>query len=194
MQSTNKPSGSAPRDEAWLEALFTSCHGAIHAYAMRRAPEDADDIVSEVFSVAWRKREAVPEPPLPWLYAVASREVLHVRRSYQRRHDLGTRVAAFGDRAAPNETDAATDRIAAHDPVSRAMRHLTESDAEILRLWAWEQLEPVEIATVLGITGVTARVRLHRAQRRLRAVLDDAPAPRQADHPITRLAMESSHE
>ena len=42
---------------------------------------------------------------------------------------------------------------------------------EILRLWAWEQLEPSEIAVVLDISTVTARVRLHRARRRLESHL-----------------------
>lgn len=198
MQPTTQTSRRATRDEAWFERLFTEHHGAIHAYAMRRSPGDADDIVSEVFTVAWRKREAVPEASLPWLYGVASREVLHAKRSHQRRHDLSVQAARYGERAAPNEADAVTDRIAAEDPVSRALRRLSVSDAEILQLWAWEQLEPVEIATVLGITGINARVRLHRAQRRLRAALEEAPAPhtpqQPAETPTTRLAMESGHE
>ncbi len=37
-------------------------------------------------------------------------------------------------------------------------------EADLLRLWAWEQLGPGEIAAVLGITPNAASIRLHRAR------------------------------
>jgi RNA polymerase sigma-70 factor (ECF subfamily) len=55
--------------------------------------------------------------------------------------------------------------------VAAALDDLSESDAELLRLWAWEQLEPTEIAAVLGCSPGTARTRMHRAKARLRAAL-----------------------
>ncbi len=63
------------------------------------------------------------------------------------------------------------DATAAHDVVSAALDDLSESDAELLRLWAWEQLEPAEIAEVLGCSPGTARTRMHRARARLREAL-----------------------
>ncbi|MGA8246093.1 MAG: sigma factor-like helix-turn-helix DNA-binding protein, partial [Nocardioides sp.] len=45
---------------------------------------------------------------------------------------------------------------------------------ELLRLWAWEQLTPSEIATVLGTTPNAVGIRLHRAKERLRAELRKA--------------------
>jgi RNA polymerase sigma-70 factor (ECF subfamily) len=36
----------------------------------------------------------------------------------------------------------------------------------VLRLWAWDELEPRQLATVLGISANAAAVRLHRARRR----------------------------
>jgi RNA polymerase sigma-70 factor (ECF subfamily) len=47
----------------------------------------------------------------------------------------------------------------------------------VLLLAAWEQLEPAEIATVLGITRTAARSRLHRARVRLREQLGDDAEP-----------------
>ena len=41
----------------------------------------------------------------------------------------------------------------------------------MLRLWAWEDLRPQEIAVVLGITANAASIRLHRAKGRLAAEL-----------------------
>jgi RNA polymerase sigma-70 factor (ECF subfamily) len=52
---------------------------------------------------------------------------------------------------------------------------LSAADAEVLRLWAWEELAPREIALVLGITPNAASIRLHRAKARLRARLEADP-------------------
>ena len=159
----NRPSGDTPRDEAWLEDLFRRHHAAVRTYCTRRLGAAGDDVVSEVFAVAWRKREVVPERPLPWLYAVAAREVLHLQRSEGRRAGHEGRAAARRD----ERTDPfaqVDDRLSAQAPISAAMARLRPADAEILRLWAWEELSPTEIAVVLGVSATTARVRLHRAR------------------------------
>ncbi|MDQ4052872.1 MAG: sigma-70 family RNA polymerase sigma factor, partial [Actinomycetota bacterium] len=57
--------------------------------------------------------------------------------------------------------------------LAEALAALPGTDAELLRLWAWEQLSPSEIAEVLEITANAASVRLHRAKEKLRAQLDD---------------------
>ena len=51
------------------------------------------------------------------------------------------------------------------------MARLSEIDREILRLVGWEQLTVAEAAIVLGSTRTAAKVRLHRARRRLAALL-----------------------
>lgn len=137
---------------------------------MRRLGGAGDDVVSEVFAVAWRKRDAVPDRPLPWLYAVAARELLHLQRSEGRRAGHEGRAAARRD----ERTDpfvAVDDRLSSQAPISIAMSRLRTADGEILRLWAWEELSATEIAVVLGISAATARVRLHRARLRLKAQL-----------------------
>jgi len=164
--------GTSPtRDERWFEELFRRHHAAVHAYVFRRVPGDGDDLVAEVFTIAWRKREQVPDAALPWLYGVAAREVLHAHRATSRQRSLALRLAADADLAAPDASDESAARISAEGLVTRALARLAAADAEVLRLWAWEQLEPAEIATVLGTSSVAARVRLHRARKRLEAVL-----------------------
>jgi RNA polymerase sigma-70 factor, ECF subfamily len=159
------------RDDQWFEALFTRFHGQVRAYASRRAPQDADDIVADVFAVAWRKRQDVPESALPWLYAVAAREMLHTFRAHDRRDRLSARLQATTSLVHPDPAEQIAGRLDAQAPVTRALALLSEPDAEVLRLWAWEHLEPAEIATVLGISSVASRVRLHRARRRLESIL-----------------------
>lgn len=65
--------------------------------------------------------------------------------------------------------------------LSAAFARLGEADREVLALEAWEGLRGDGIAAVLGCTPGAARVRLHRARRRLAAALSaadlDRPAP-----------------
>jgi predicted DNA-binding protein (UPF0251 family) len=53
--------------------------------------------------------------------------------------------------------------------IRAVLGRLGSEDQEILRLAGWEELTSGEIATVLGISPIAARSRLHRARRRLRA-------------------------
>lgn len=156
------------RDEAWFTQLFRAHSTQIRGYAMRRSPESADDVVSRVFTTAWRRREQVPDPPLPWLYGVASRELHHVYRTEQRVVRLTERVSGATELATQDGTDDVVSAISARGPVLQALAQLSDQDAELLRLWAWEHLEPAEIAVVLGLTPIAVRTRLLRARRRLR--------------------------
>jgi hypothetical protein len=52
------------------------------------------------------------------------------------------------------------------------MQQLSPSDREVLRLAAWEELTPVELATAVGCSTSAAKTRLHRARRRLEHKLD----------------------
>lgn len=183
-------------DEAWFTALYVRHAGAIRAYAARRAPDEADDLVAEVFSTAWRLRHRVPpddDGARLWLYASARHTVLHVHRSAMRRARLAARARHdVTTAAAPDRLDeSVTDRVSAQARVRQAMTRLNGRDAEILRLWAWEGLGPADLASVLGCTQVAARVRLHRAQRRIAALLEltsvaDLMPDRTADPPSTR--------
>jgi RNA polymerase sigma-70 factor (ECF subfamily) len=52
-----------------------------------------------------------------------------------------------------------------------ALTALRPEDQEILRLAAWEDLGPAEIAIVLGCSANAAALRLSRARKRLRDLL-----------------------
>jgi len=53
------------------------------------------------------------------------------------------------------------------DELAAALSTLPAADQEIIRLWAWEQLEPREIAEILGSTANAVSLRLSRAKKKL---------------------------
>ena len=83
---------------ARFEALFAAHQRDILAYAMRRSGTitDAEDVAAKTFAIAWRKLAAIPEEPLPWLYATARRVLAN-----QRRGDRGWPVAGAGVASGP---------------------------------------------------------------------------------------------
>ena len=150
------------RDREWLTQLYEEHSDAVFRYAARRqsSREDAEDVLVEVYTVAWRRRTVVPEQALPWLYRTAANTIAHVVRGDTRRGRLQARLTAV----TPLHVE---DHLPDPD-LSSALQRLAPGDAEILRLWAWEGLEPHEIALVLDTSPGTARTRLSRAKARLR--------------------------
>jgi len=171
------PSVAPTRDEAWFDDLFRTHHRVVLAFARRRVPDQADDVVAEVFAVAWRRRDEVPPDPLPWLYRTAGNHVLHARRGDARRSR--TVAAAAARHGVEPAADDLGDRVAAtldsRALIRGALGSLRDADQEILRLWAWEGLEVAQIAYVLGRSRGATRVRLHRALRRLRDAALESP-------------------
>jgi RNA polymerase sigma-70 factor (ECF subfamily) len=156
-------------DEERFRALYEAHAGALTAYAMRRVPEESvDDVVAETFVVAWRRLDEVPRDALPWLYGVARRAAANRLRGQRRQAELLDRIRGHARRPPWAEDVAAT-------PVLDSLRRLRPGDREILMLVGWEGLDTQELAVALGCTPVAARVRLHRARRRLEQELAGAP-------------------
>jgi len=154
-------------------AVFDACYAPLQAYARRRtAPADADDLVAEVLTVAWRRLDDIPAgAELPWLYGVARRVLANQRRAAGRRSRLADRLAGAAERAPAGGPDR-------YDEVLAALARLRSDDREVLRLAAWEGLGPADLAIVLGCSTNAAALRLSRARRRLRAQLTGTAASR----------------
>ena len=93
-------------------------------YARRRTCEAiADDMAAETFAVAWRRADAIPADPLPWLIGVARRVLATQRRSGARQHRLAQRL-----RAVPVEHEVPT----VEGRVGDALTRLSETDREAI--------------------------------------------------------------
>jgi RNA polymerase sigma factor (sigma-70 family) len=168
------PAGSrptAPGDR--FESLFEAHHRALLAYAARRLPSltDAEDVVADVFLVAWRRLEDVPagDAALSWLYGVARKTIGNQRRGIARRANLRERLEQTAERPAAALPPAV-------EPALEAFARLSADDQELLRLVAWEELSHAEIAEVLGTTANAVAIRLHRARGRFEQAMVKGPS------------------
>ena len=156
--------------------MYREHGGAVRRYVRRRwDAQSTDDVVADVFVVAWRRLPEIPEDPLPWLLGVARRVLANRRRGADRERSLHERMRWQRPSAgAPAEADRPT------GDVWKALGSLSEGDREVLLLVAWEGLAPARAARVLGIGANTFAVRLYRARRRFRRALAAASsAPEQ---------------
>jgi RNA polymerase sigma-70 factor (ECF subfamily) len=162
-----------------FESCFREHYVRLLAFALRRVSgrEVAEDVVADTFAVAWRRRDCIPEVPLPWLYAIAANVIAEEYRSARRGHDLGLRLLHEAGEGAPGNDPA--EAIVRRDSFAAAFAGLTEQEREVLRLVAWDGLNVTEAARVLGCSSGAFRVRLHRARRKLAGRLD---AARPIDH------------
>jgi RNA polymerase sigma-70 factor (ECF subfamily) len=177
------PDRQDDRQRARFEQMYQHTRVPILGYLARRSesPEDAADLLAEVYLIAWRRIDDVPSGDRTrlWLYGVARR----VLANHHRRTHTETGLAAALQtslRSSPRELGepGATDPRA--ESVPQALARLNADDRELLTLSAWEGLTPVQIAVVLRQPASVVRVRLHRARARLRTELEATPAPHPA--------------
>jgi len=155
-----------------FEHCFRDHYAQLLAFAMRRVSgrEIAEDVVADAFAVAWRRRDRIPNPALPWLYAIAAHVIANQYRSTRRRHSLDARLAHETGAVAP-ESDPA-ESLGRRDAFSAAFALLAEPEREVLRLVAWDGLDTSDAAQVFGCSPGAFRVRLHRARRKLAKQLE----------------------
>ena len=165
---TVNPRPVDPRAVVRFEALYALARDPMSRYLARRAtPDVIEDLFAEVMTIAWRRMGEIPAgAELPWLYGVARRVVANHRRANGRFGRLLERVAL-----AHRGVDLGPAPVGGDHELAEALAALPATDAEVLRLWAWEELSPAEIALALGISPNAASIRLHRAKGRLRDAL-----------------------
>ena len=147
-----------------FEAIFTSYYGRVLAYAIRRCDDHAaaEEAAAETFVIAWRRLDAVPSDPLPWLLQTARRVLANQRRSARRRATV-----PLSSLSEPDPAPSIADRLAERDVFAHSFAALRPADREVLTLVAWDGLRPKEAAKVLGCSAAVCSLRLHRARRRL---------------------------
>lgn len=148
-----------------FRALVLEVTDPVRRYLWRRTDEaTADDVLAETLVVLWQRVDDPPREVVPWAIGIARKQLANARRSAARRDRLVARITVVDP---PRDVPAAPDADDDDDEtVRRVLGRLRPADAELLRLWSWEGLQPRHIAEVLGISTNAAAVRLHRARTR----------------------------
>jgi RNA polymerase sigma-70 factor (ECF subfamily) len=148
--------------QAGFRALYAQAYAPLRRWAQHRGIRgaDADDVVAEVFTIAWRRFDDIPaDAAIPWLYGVA--------RNVARNHARGVQRRARLQRLAPRDVTApAPDEPFDARVMHAALAVLREEDREVLRLVAWDGVDVAQLPIALGCSAGAARVRLHRARQR----------------------------
>ncbi|WP_344837528.1 RNA polymerase sigma factor [Actinocorallia longicatena] len=153
-------------DHQRFTEMYDACRQRVWAYVVSRAGRQvADEVVSEVFAIAWRRFADVPlaagpVSALPWLIGVARNVLRDTIRAEVRRESMRNELRAWAE---GDHAEVVAEKLA----VIRALATLPEDDRELLILVAWQGLGPRDAAKVVGCSQAAFRVRLHRARKRL---------------------------
>jgi len=162
-----------------FERLYREHVEAVQRFVTRRVddPYLAADLTADVFVAviesAGSYRRSRGEP-VAWLYGIARNVVAGEQRRERKELRMAARIRG---RELVDDDDLATlyeliDCETAGRELHRELNQLPVGERAVLELVALDGLSVSEAAQALGIGAVAARVRLHRARRRLRSRLD----------------------
>ncbi len=159
------PAAEFASHQVWLRTVILSRLGN---------REEADEVLQEVALAAANQssRPEVIHRVGPWLYRVALRQILLLRRRQGRRRKL---LAGFTTRtcvtdecphsSTPLEWMLSEER---GQMVKQGLASLSERDRQLLMLKYIDGLSYEEIGAILGVTASSVQSRLHRARKLLR--------------------------
>lgn len=174
------PGGShvlqSPSRHGKFRRIFDLHLPAVQRYCVRRlSVADANDAVSEVFLAVWRRIDDVPDgdETFPWLIGVARNAVRNMQRAGRRSARLAVKAHGVAVDQDPGPEPQVV-RAAEYSEVAAALETLSDTDREVIRLRAWEELTVPEMAVVLGCSEAAASKRIVRATARLSRAVERA--------------------
>jgi RNA polymerase sigma factor (sigma-70 family) len=145
---------------------------SIYRYVMRRLSDWTlcEDVVSETFLIAWRRRDQFPphDRELAWLYAIAFRVISNQRRSRDRRNRLTVRLALER-----KGSDSGSNDNVEVESIMSVVKYMRDDERILLEHVYWEGLTYREIAFILGVSENAVGTRISRAKRNLKSLLDE---------------------
>ena len=148
-------------NEEQFVATFRQHLPAVSKFLVRRVTRDeVDDLASEIFEIAWRKRNSFSKgSELAWLYRIGGYVLANHRRKEAKR---GTWLPLLDtDSAAPSAESLGIANVS----IAQAWASLKPAERNILALTVFDGLSVNEVAVALGITPNTASQRLGRARK-----------------------------
>ena len=155
-----------------FEEFFRRHYEDVVRYAVRRAPDGAEDIAAEAFAVAWRRWDEVPAAAgeaRAYLFGIARRLILAAHGDRARQGALAVRLT--DPTVFEESTPGLESQAVALAELSAAWRLLRTQHQEVLAMAFLDDLTSEQAGRVLGISAIAYRVRLARARAALRAHL-----------------------
>ncbi|NGN94068.1 sigma-70 family RNA polymerase sigma factor [Nocardioides sp. KC13] len=169
-----------PSHEAAFTRLYEATYADLRRFIERRVhPSHAEDVLAQVYLVAWRRYAEVPgvyDEQRAWLFGVAHRTLSNEYRAAERWQQLTLQIAD-AQLVGPGTVGSEPDLVAARVDLATAWRRLSPVHQEAIALTVWDSLTTRQAAEVLGISPVAYRLRLSRARRALRALAAACPQP-----------------
>ncbi|MFF9914915.1 RNA polymerase sigma factor [Streptomyces sp. NPDC013457] len=166
----------AARDPLMFEEFYRRHLDGVTRFVARRVndPNIVADLTAEIFLTVidsahtyrpGRGSEAA------WVYGIARNLVSAEYRRTARHAELRARIAGrrLLDEDDITRLEERLDAEHASRQAMAALADLSEGERAVVELVAFDQLTVSEAAAALGVSRVTARVRLHRARKTLRA-------------------------
>ena len=167
--------------EVRFRELYEAVYVDLLRFVRRRVrTSQAEDVVAEVFLVAWRRFDDVPKDlsaARAWLFGVARLTMQNARRRESKQDAIALRL---GDRASLQAAGLSEDEIALRVAIATAWLRLSTAHQEAIELAVLDGLTAPEAGHVLRISPTAFRLRLSRARRSLRQQLEGYP-PASAD-------------
>ncbi|EFL33778.1 ECF subfamily RNA polymerase sigma factor [Streptomyces viridochromogenes DSM 40736] len=170
---------AAAHDPQLFEEFYRRHVDAVMSFVARRVADvhTVADLTAEVFLAALDSAHTYRPgrgDERAWLYGIARNVVSSERRRVARETARDLRISGRR-RLEPDDIARLEDKLDAESPGRRALaalERLPDGERAVVELVAVDQLTVTEAAAALGIRQVTARVRLHRARKALRAEAD----------------------
>ncbi len=137
------------------------------AFFMLRNEDEADDIVENVFIKVFSNFSSfdMTRSFHPWL----SRIVLNETRTYIKKN---RRAYTNQDFALDNIPSRSTENREKAQQIQRYMKELNAKDREIISMRYFQELTIEEIARAVNISVANAKVRIHRATKKLKQIIE----------------------
>jgi RNA polymerase sigma-70 factor, ECF subfamily len=164
---------TAPADHREFDDLVAEHRSRVYSVALRvvRDPELAADVVQETFIRAWRglSRFRGDSTFATWLHRIAVNTALTARKRAARTRSASLEVVeeVVAEPTVEADPDRRSEVLALRERLERALDTLPPGQRAVVVLKDVEGWSHSEIAHRLEITEAAAKVRLHRAHRRL---------------------------
>jgi RNA polymerase sigma-70 factor (ECF subfamily) len=179
-----------PEDGVLVQRALRGDHGAFEILILRyqrlvfrivggflRSPEDVEDVAQEAFLHAFEGLPGFRTGAAfgPWIARIATRVSYDRLRQKQRVREVAWEDISPAEQRAARDVAAGADPVhrgAVRDLLERAMASLAPKDRQVLILADGLGFRAAEVAGAVGCSSLAARIRLHRARRAIRKVIE----------------------